>query len=91
LDEKFWAYKNKVDAEDAKKEPKIVPAPEEPPDRVDPNCMGLNDCLPPEKLRKSWKADERWWREPTSDCVKGLVKKYILTSTYREMNKDGAA
>jgi hypothetical protein len=26
----------------------------------------------------------------TDDCRKGIVKKYIWTSTYREMNKDGA-
>jgi len=27
----------------------------------------------------------------SDDCRKGIVKKYIWTSTYREMNKDGAA
>jgi hypothetical protein len=80
-----------VDAADALKEPKIVPQAKDPDDRVDPNCLGLYDNLPEPKLRRGWKADERWWRDETDDCVKGIVKKYIYTSTYREMNKDGAA
>jgi len=53
--------------------------------------MGLYDELPPEKLNRPWKGDEKWWREESDDCRKGMVKKYIWTSTYREMNKDGAA
>ncbi|ODM97524.1 hypothetical protein Ocin01_09153 [Orchesella cincta] len=91
IDERFKAYKAKRDAEDELKEPKITPAAPEPEDRVDPNCLCLYEDLPDAKIQRSWKPDERWWRNPTDNCRKGMVKKYIWTSTYREMNKDGAA
>lgn len=90
LDAKFNEYKAKVDAEDAKNEPKITPPSPEEESRIDPNCLGLYESLPPEKRSHGWKPNENWWREESPECVKNLVKKYIWTSTYREMNKDGA-
>lgn len=88
---RFQEYKAKRDAEDALKEPRITPAIPEPEDRVDPNCMCIYDELPPPRYKTAWKADESWWRNPTDDCRKNMVKKYIWTTTYREANKDGAA
>lgn len=91
IDKRFQEYKAKRDAEDELKEPKISPAVPEPEERVDPNCLCLYEDMPKPKFKKAWKPNESWWRNPTDDCRKRMVKKYIWTSTYREMNKDGAA
>ena len=92
LDDKFKAYKAKVDAEDAAKERKLAPLPPEQQDPLEPNCIGNYDSLPPLKRGKdAWTEDQSWFREDSDDCTKNLLKKYVWTTTYREMNKDGAA
>ena len=69
----------------------MAPLPPEEQDNIEPNCIGNYPSLPPAKIKKPWKEDQRWFREESSDCVKNLLKKYVWTTTYREMNKDGAA
>lgn len=92
MDDQFQAYKTKADALDAAKEPKITPKPPKQVERVDPNCMGIFDELPDTKYaHPGFEVDESWWRNESDDCRKNMVKKYMWTTTYREMNKDGAA
>jgi hypothetical protein len=91
LDDRFMEYKTRVDAEDARKERKLSPQKQEDAYEVEANCIGNYDCLPPSKIKKPWEEDQSWFREESSDCVKNMMKKFMWSTTYREMNKDGAA
>ncbi|OXA50163.1 hypothetical protein Fcan01_15272 [Folsomia candida] len=57
--------------------------PGNPPARFRP-------CRPRPALEQLQEDQKRYAMQETDDCRKGIVRKYIWSTTYREMNKDGA-